>query len=301
MEPELEGRGRVLIRASGTEPVVRVMVEAEQADAAERAAQTWRRRFVPEAEAGGCDEMPGAPGISFPILAINRQKIRGETGWQTRLGNTFQEDLMLSWNCHLRGIEFDLSKICHSQPPVLWRTYEAGQDCRGRHRIVVGGGHCVRGGNYRCWRVLPAPVYSKWADAYQKATGNKVNYQSIGSSGGIKQIGAKTVDFGASDAPLKDEELAARHVQFPTVIGGVVPVINLPGIKPGELVITGDVLANIHRQDQEVGRSCHQGAEPARRCRARHPAGAPCRRFGHHLHLHQLPVQGQRRLEGLRG
>ena len=94
---------------------------------------------------------------------------------------------------------------------------------------------------------FPAPVYSKWADAYNKATGNKVNYQSIGSAGGIKQIGAKTVDFGASDAPLKDEELAKQGlVQFPTVIGGVVPVINLPGVKPGELVITGDILANIY-------------------------------------------------------
>jgi len=94
---------------------------------------------------------------------------------------------------------------------------------------------------------FPAPVYSKWADAYQKATGNKVNYQSIGSSGGIKQIGAKTVDFGASDAPLKDEDLSKQGlVQFPTVIGGVVPVINLPGVKAGELVITGDVLANIY-------------------------------------------------------
>lgn len=94
---------------------------------------------------------------------------------------------------------------------------------------------------------FPAPVYSKWADAYQKATGNKVNYQSIGSSGGIKQIGAKTVDFGASDAPLKDEDLAKQGlVQFPTVIGGVVPVINLQGIKPGELTITGEVLANIY-------------------------------------------------------
>ena len=94
---------------------------------------------------------------------------------------------------------------------------------------------------------FPAPVYSKWADAYQKATGNKVNYQSIGSSGGIKQIGAKTVDFGASDAPLKDDELAKGNlIQFPTVIGGVVPVINLQGVKPGELIITGDVLANIY-------------------------------------------------------
>ncbi|WP_316150521.1 phosphate ABC transporter substrate-binding protein PstS [Cupriavidus sp. BIC8F] len=94
---------------------------------------------------------------------------------------------------------------------------------------------------------FPAPVYSKWADAYQKATGNKVNYQSIGSSGGIKQIGAKTVDFGASDAPLKDEDLNKQGlVQFPTVIGGVVPVINLQGVKPGELTITGEVLANIY-------------------------------------------------------
>lgn len=94
---------------------------------------------------------------------------------------------------------------------------------------------------------FPAPVYSKWADAYQKATGNKVNYQSIGSSGGIKQINAKTVDFGASDAPLKDDELAKGNlIQFPTVIGGVVPVINLQGVKPGELTITGEVLANIY-------------------------------------------------------
>ncbi|WP_454721715.1 MULTISPECIES: phosphate ABC transporter substrate-binding protein PstS [Cupriavidus] len=94
---------------------------------------------------------------------------------------------------------------------------------------------------------FPAPVYSKWADAYQKATGNKVNYQSIGSSGGIKQIGAKTVDFGASDAPLTDDELSKQGlVQFPTVIGGVVPVINLQGIKAGELTITGEVLASIY-------------------------------------------------------
>lgn len=94
---------------------------------------------------------------------------------------------------------------------------------------------------------FPAPVYSKWADAYQKATGNKVNYQSIGSSGGLKQINAKTVDFGASDAPLKDDALEKQGlVQFPTVIGGVVPVVNLQGVKPGELMITGDVLANIY-------------------------------------------------------
>jgi phosphate transport system substrate-binding protein len=93
---------------------------------------------------------------------------------------------------------------------------------------------------------FPAPVYSKWAEGYQKATGNKVNYQSIGSSGGLRQINAKTVDFGASDAPLKDEDLSKTGlVQFPTVIGGVVPVVNVKGIKPGELTITGSVLADI--------------------------------------------------------
>ncbi len=94
---------------------------------------------------------------------------------------------------------------------------------------------------------FPAPVYAKWADAYQKATGNRINYQSIGSGGGIKQITAKTVDFGASDMPLKPEALEKDGlVQFPTVIGGVVPVINLPGIKPGQLKLTGAVLADIY-------------------------------------------------------
>jgi phosphate transport system substrate-binding protein len=94
---------------------------------------------------------------------------------------------------------------------------------------------------------FPAPVYAKWAEAYNKATGNKLNYQSIGSGGGIKQIKAKTVDFGASDAPLKPEELAQDGmIQFPTVIGGVVPVVNLPGIKPGEIKLSGEVLGNIY-------------------------------------------------------
>lgn len=94
---------------------------------------------------------------------------------------------------------------------------------------------------------FPAPLYAKWADAYQKATGNKVNYQSIGSGGGIKQITAKTVDFGASDMPLAPEKLNADGLQqFPTVIGGVVPVVNISGIKPGELKLTGDLLAQIY-------------------------------------------------------
>lgn len=94
---------------------------------------------------------------------------------------------------------------------------------------------------------FPAPIYAKWADAYQKATGNRINYQSIGSGGGIKQITAKTVDFGASDMPLKAEVLDKDGLlQFPTVIGGVVPVVNLAGVKPGELKLTGPVLADIY-------------------------------------------------------
>ena len=94
---------------------------------------------------------------------------------------------------------------------------------------------------------FPAPIYAKWADGYQKATGNRINYQSIGSGGGIKQITAKTVDFGASDMPLKPEVLDKDGLmQFPTVIGGVVPVLNVAGVKPGELKLTGPVLADIY-------------------------------------------------------
>jgi phosphate transport system substrate-binding protein len=94
---------------------------------------------------------------------------------------------------------------------------------------------------------FPAPIYSKWASDYNKATGVKVNYQSIGSGGGIKQIDAKTVDFGASDMPLKDEDLAKKgQIQFPTVIGGVVPVINVKGIAPGQMKLNGQVLGDIY-------------------------------------------------------
>jgi phosphate transport system substrate-binding protein len=91
-----------------------------------------------------------------------------------------------------------------------------------------------------------APIYTKWADAYQKTGGGRINYQGIGSSGGIKQVLAKTVDFAGSDAPLKDDELAKDGLfQFPTVVGGVVPVVNLPGLKPGALVLSGPVLGDI--------------------------------------------------------
>ena len=92
-----------------------------------------------------------------------------------------------------------------------------------------------------------APIYSKWAEAYAKATSNKINYQSVGSGAGIKQIKDKTVDFGASDMPLTDDELAAAGlIQFPTVVGGVVPVINVVGIKPGQLKLDGATLGDIY-------------------------------------------------------
>ena len=93
---------------------------------------------------------------------------------------------------------------------------------------------------------FPYPVYAKWADAYKKETGVGLNYQSIGSGGGIKQIEAKTVTFGATDAPLKGPELEKFGlVQFPMVMGGIVPVVNIEGMKPGELVLDGPTLAGI--------------------------------------------------------
>jgi phosphate transport system substrate-binding protein len=93
---------------------------------------------------------------------------------------------------------------------------------------------------------FPTPLYSKWAGEYNKATNIRVNYQSVGSGAGIKQIEAKTVIFGASDMPLTDEKLKESGLfQFPTVIGGVVPVINLKGIEPGQLRLTGTVIADI--------------------------------------------------------
>ncbi|HEY8606326.1 MAG TPA: phosphate ABC transporter substrate-binding protein PstS [Noviherbaspirillum sp.] len=94
---------------------------------------------------------------------------------------------------------------------------------------------------------FPYPIYAKWAEEYKKATGNGLNYQSIGSGGGIKQIKAKTVDFGASDMPLKAEELEKEGLmQFPAIMGGVVPVVNVAGVAPGQLKLTGQVLADIY-------------------------------------------------------
>ena len=93
---------------------------------------------------------------------------------------------------------------------------------------------------------FPAPLYSKWASDYNRVTNIKINYQSVGSGAGIKQIEAKTVTFGASDMPLTDEKLAASGLfQFPTAIGGVVPVINVKGIEPGQLKLSGTLIADI--------------------------------------------------------
>src|SRR5689334_15379431 len=97
---------------------------------------------------------------------------------------------------------------------------------------------------------FPYPIYSKWADAYKKETGVGLNYQSIGSGGGIKQIKARTVTFGASDMPLKPEEVKQSGlVQFPMIIGGVVPAVNIKGVQPGQLVLDGATIASIYLGD----------------------------------------------------
>ena len=147
---------------------------------------------------------------------------------------------------------------------------------------------------------FPFPIYSKWFSDYATATGVKINYQSIGSGGGIRQFTAGTVDFGASDAPMSDEEMSklpgpAFHI--PTVLGAVVVTYNIPGYN-GSLKLTGPVIADIFLgQDHEVERHAHhlaqQGREPPG---DRHPRGAPLRRQRHDLHLHRL---SQRREPGL--
>src|SRR5215471_2679736 len=127
----------------------------------------------------------------------------------------------------------------------------------GRNRVVCGlllmsGGAALSAGAAvtqisGAGATFPYPLYAKWAATYAQKTGIQLNYQSIGSGGGIKQISQGTVDFGASDAPLKPEELQQMGlVQFPTVLGGVVPVVNIDGVPSGKLKITGDVLADIY-------------------------------------------------------
>lgn len=114
--------------------------------------------------------------------------------------------------------------------------------------VLAGAGAAQAGDISGAGATFPAPVYAKWAEAYRAQTGAKLNYQAIGSGGGIRQITAGTVDFGATDKPLKPDDLAAGgFVMFPTVIGGVVPVMNIEGIKPGQIKLTGPQLADIYR------------------------------------------------------
>ena len=113
--------------------------------------------------------------------------------------------------------------------------------------LILASGLTVAADITGAGATFPYPIYSKWAEAYKAQTGIGLNYQSIGSGGGIKQIKAKTVDFGASDMPLKQEELDKEGlVQFPAIIGGVVPVVNLVGIQPGQIKLTSDVIAAIY-------------------------------------------------------
>ncbi|WP_293898584.1 phosphate ABC transporter substrate-binding protein PstS [Phenylobacterium sp.] len=113
---------------------------------------------------------------------------------------------------------------------------------------LAGAGAAQAGDISGAGATFPAPVYAKWAETYRAQTGAKLNYQAIGSGGGIRQITAGTVDFGATDKPLKPDDLATNgFTMFPMVIGGVVPVVNLPGISSGEVKLTGPLLADIYR------------------------------------------------------
>ena len=113
--------------------------------------------------------------------------------------------------------------------------------------MLAGAGAALAADISGAGATAPAPVYQAWAAEYAKGSGTHLNYQAIGSGGGIKQIYAKTVEFGASDKPLKPEDLQSHGlVQFPTVIVGIVPVVNLPGVAPGQLHLNGSVLADIY-------------------------------------------------------
>ena len=148
---------------------------------------------------------------------------------------------------------------------------------------------------------FPYPIYAKWAEAYKAKTGVGMNYQSIGSGGGIKQIQAKTVDFGASDMPMKPEELEkAGLMQFPAIIGGIVPVVNVEGVAPGALKLTGPVLADIYLgkiktwDDKAI-----TALNAALKLRAE-PITVVRRSDGsrHDVQLHRLPLEGEPRMEG---
>ncbi len=148
---------------------------------------------------------------------------------------------------------------------------------------------------------FPFPIYSKWADAYKKETGIGLNYQSIGSGAGIKQIQAKTVAFGATDAPLNIDQLKKDGlVQWPQVMGALVAIVNVDGVKSGEMVLDGPTVADIYLgKIKTLGRCGDQEAEPqVEPAQGRDHRRSSVGRFGHDLRVDELPVRGQRRMEG---
>ena len=140
------------------------------------------------------------------------------------------------------------------------------------------------------------PVLSAWASDYSKQNGTQINYQSIGSGGGISQVKAGTVDFGATDQPLASDELArSRLAQFPVVIGGIVPVINIAGLAPGKLRLTGRCSPTFSRARSRNGTTRRSSRlTPAWRCRRRTSRSSTVPTVGHHLQLHPLSEPGQR-------
>ena len=147
---------------------------------------------------------------------------------------------------------------------------------------------------------FPDLIYAKWAHAYKNETGVELIYRSIGSGGGIKQIEAKTVTFGATDKPLGEKELLDDGlVQFPMVMGGIVPVINVEGVKGGELVLDGATLAKIFlgeisKWDDAAIKTLNPTTQASL---SGHRNRAPLGRLGHHVQLHQLSEQGERAVE----
>jgi phosphate transport system substrate-binding protein len=148
-------------------------------------------------------------------------------------------------------MRFASKRRANEQSSILWEKLEMSKLNRilgsiGLSVVLLSAGVASAGDITGAGATFPYPIYAKWAEAYKAKTGTGMNYQSIGSGGGIKQIQAKTVDFGATDAPMSPNELdLAGLTQFPAVIGGVVPVVNVAGVEPGKLKLDGSVLADI--------------------------------------------------------
>ena len=151
----------------------------------------------------------------------------------------------MSLNCHFGSLQFSLFLLTLAERYRMKRTFL--KTVAVTLATMAVGSAAFAADITGAGATFPYPMYAKWAEAYKKETGTGLNYQSIGSSGGIRQIRAKTVAFGATDAPLSGAELEKDGmVQFPAIIGGTVPVVNLDGFKPGELRVTGPVLAEMY-------------------------------------------------------